>query len=76
MRAIMYLVALLSVNIAVFNLIPLPILDGGRSLLIFVEMLRGKPLNEKFEQGIMIASMVLMLLLFIIISIKDVFTFF
>lgn len=76
MRAIMYLVALLSVNIAVFNLIPLPILDGGRSLLIFVEMLRKKPLNEKFEQGIMIASMVLMLLLFIIISIKDVFTFF
>ncbi len=45
-RAIFYVVALLSINIAIFNLLPLPILDGGRSLLIFIEMLRGKPLNQ------------------------------
>ncbi len=75
-RAIFYVVALLSVNIAIFNLLPVPILDGGRSLLIFVEMLRGKPLNQKFEQGIMMVSMALLLLLFIFISIKDVFSFF
>lgn len=74
--AVMYIVAFLSINIAVFNLLPLPILDGGRSLLILIEIVRGKPLNAKFEQGIMVVSMILLFLLFIFISIKDVFTFF
>lgn len=75
-NAVMYLVALLSINIAIFNLLPLPILDGGRSLLIFIELIRGKPMNEKIEQGIMVLSMALLLMLFIFISIKDVFTLF
>lgn len=76
LRAVFYVVALLSVNIAIFNLLPLPILDGGRSLLILIEMIIGKPINQKIEQGLMIVSMALMLLLFILISIKDVFTLF
>ncbi|MDO8283131.1 MAG: RIP metalloprotease RseP [Thermodesulfovibrionia bacterium] len=44
-----YLIALISVNLAVINLFPVPVLDGGHLVFLCIEAVRGKPLNEKFQ---------------------------
>lgn len=66
------LLANLSVNLAVINMIPIPVMDGGRSVLIIIEMIIGRPLPEKFENGIMLVGLFLMLLLFVFIMGKDI----
>lgn len=70
------LLANLSVNLAVINLVPIPILDGGRAVLIFIEMIIGRPLPEKFEEVIMSIGVILMLFLFIFIMGKDIMKLF
>jgi regulator of sigma E protease len=40
-------VAIISINLAILNLLPVPVLDGGHIMFMFIELLRGKPLNEK-----------------------------
>lgn len=45
-----YLIALISVNLAVINLFPVPVLDGGHLIFLCIESIRGKPLNEKLEE--------------------------
>lgn len=66
------LIAVLSVNIAVFNLLPLPILDGGRVILTGIEWVLGKPLPEKIEHNLMGLSMILMLALFVFVTFQDI----
>ncbi|HHY19719.1 MAG TPA: site-2 protease family protein, partial [Firmicutes bacterium] len=44
---VLYLAVFLSVNFAILNLLPVPVLDGGWILLILIELIRGKPLTEK-----------------------------
>ena len=55
------LVAFISINLAVMNLLPIPGLDGGRILLLAVETIRRKPLDPRFENYINAAGMVLVL---------------
>lgn len=45
------MMAFISVQLAVFNLIPLPVLDGGLILLFLIESLRGKPLSQRFKEN-------------------------
>lgn len=66
------LVALLSVNLAVVNLIPIPVMDGGRALLTLVEMITGKPINKKVENVIMMLGVLLILALFVFIMVNDI----
>lgn len=66
------LLANLSVNLAVINMVPIPVMDGGRSVLILIEMIIGRPLPEKFENFIMMIGLFLMLLLFVFIMGKDI----
>ncbi|MEG0239829.1 RIP metalloprotease RseP [Anaerorhabdus sp.] len=70
--SLLLLVALLSLNVGIFNLLPLPILDGGRVVLIVAEIIIGKPLNKKFEIGLMTASMVLLFGLMIFATWQDI----
>jgi regulator of sigma E protease len=76
MLSLLYLTGLLSLNVALFNLIPLPLLDGGRAVLIFIEILIGKPVNAKIEQALMLASMILLLLLTLFVTSQDLFKLF
>ncbi len=46
-KPLLMLSAFISVNLGIFNLLPLPILDGGKILIYFIEKLRGKPFSEK-----------------------------
>ena len=74
---ILYLFAVIAMNLGVMNLMPLPALDGGRLFFRFVEVLRfGKPIDEKIEATIHGVGMMLLLGLMVIIAFKDVFMLF
>ena len=64
---------MLSVNLAVMNLLPIPALDGGRLLFILLEMLARRRLNPKWEERINTAGMVFLLALMVLILGNDVF---
>ena len=70
------LLALISLNLAVFNIIPIPALDGGRLFLLLVEKVKGSPLNPKIEMAINGIGFSFLLFLILIITIKDLFTLF
>lgn len=60
-------IALISLSLAVINILPIPALDGGRILFVVVEALRGKPLDRKLEAYIHgLGFMVLMLFIFVV----------
>lgn len=65
------LIALISVNVGIFNALPLPILDGGRSLITIGEMIFKKKLNPKIEQGIMLAAWAVIFVVFIYVTFND-----
>lgn len=67
------LVASLSVNLAVMNLLPIPVLDGGRALLTIIEMIIRRPIPKKLENAIMSVGLVMMLVIFVLIMYKDIF---
>jgi regulator of sigma E protease len=69
------LVATLNLVLVIMNLIPIPALDGGQTLLMLIEAVRGKPLNKKVERWIVNISMILLFGLMIAVSIKDFFQF-
>ena len=72
----LYIVTILSINLAVFNLIPFPALDGGRFLFLFIEGIRRKPLDKNVEAYINFIGIVLLLGLMIFISFKDILKLF
>ncbi|MDX1538200.1 sigma E protease regulator RseP [Arsukibacterium sp.] len=62
--AFLAFLALISVNLAVINLLPLPILDGGHLLYLVVELIRGKPVSEKAQEiGFRCGALVLLTLM-------------
>ncbi len=70
--ALVQLTALLSINLGVFNILPIPALDGGRILFVLYEMITGKPANKRIESALIIGSFVLLLALIIFVSIQDI----
>jgi len=69
---ILYLMGLLSINVAIFNLLPLPILDGGRVVLTVYEMIFKKPMSKKVEQALMVLSIGMLLLLMAFVTLQDI----
>lgn len=66
------LCVLLSVNLAIMNLLPLPALDGGRLVFIVLEMLRGKPVNQELEGRIHMIGMAALMTLMMFILYNDI----
>lgn len=54
---------LLSMSLVIFNLLPIPALDGGRLLFIVIEIIRGKPVDPQKRDGAFIGLVVLLLLM-------------
>ena len=71
-RFLLQFVALISVNLAILNIIPFPALDGGRALLLIIEKFKGSPVNQKVEAAINSVGFALLILLMIYATIKDV----
>ncbi|WP_333606536.1 sigma E protease regulator RseP [Arsukibacterium sp.] len=62
--AFLSFLALISVNLAVINLLPLPILDGGHLMYLVVELIRGKPVSERAQEiGFRFGALVLLMLM-------------
>ncbi|MFC7392582.1 RIP metalloprotease RseP [Scopulibacillus cellulosilyticus] len=64
--------ALLSINLGIVNLLPLPALDGGRLLFIIVEALRGKPVDPKRESLVHFIGFAFLMLLMIVVTWNDI----
>ena len=74
---ILYLFALIAMNLGVMNMLPIPALDGGRVFFRIVEILRfGKPINPKFEATVHGVGMTLLLMATAVIAFKDMFQLF
>ena len=65
-------IAALSINLAVLNLFPIPILDGGQILFTAIEGVRGRKISEKVMAAIQQASIAFLLALMLLVTIKDV----
>jgi regulator of sigma E protease len=70
-EALLMLMALISINIAILNLLPVPILDGGQVLLNVFESLRGKPLSDRTRNGIQYVGLAAVLLLLVTTTFND-----
>lgn len=73
---LLLVVALISINLGIVNLLPFPALDGGRVVLLIIESIRKKPLNQKVEVAINAAGLILLFTLMAIISVKDIINLF
>lgn len=70
------LIALITINLGIFNLLPIPALDGGRLVFILIEMIFRKPVPPKYEKWVHSVGMLLLLALMAIILVKDIWAFF
>lgn len=66
------IVLLLSVSLGIFNLLPIPALDGGRILFSVIEAIRGKRLTPELEERIHMIALMAMIVLFVFITILDI----
>ncbi len=62
---------LLSANLGVMNLLPIPALDGGRLVFLFLEVLRGKPINQEKEGFVHMIGLVALLILMVFVLFND-----
>ncbi|MCI6854425.1 MAG: RIP metalloprotease RseP [Firmicutes bacterium] len=67
-----FLTALICVNLAIINLLPLPALDGGRIIFVIYTMITGKTVSEKVEGAIHMVGMVLLLALMVFVTMNDI----
>ena len=68
---LLFFAAIISINLAVINILPLPALDGGQLAFLLIEGLRGKPLPNKIQENVMQTGLVLLLGLGIFLIVKD-----
>ncbi len=69
---LLHLLALISLNLAVINVLPFPALDGGRLLFLAIEKIKGSPVNPKIEKMANAFGFALLIFLMIVITIKDI----
>jgi len=70
---VIFILAFITINIGIVNLLPLPALDGGRLLFIFIEIIFRKPVPKKFEAWVHAAGFVLLIGLMIFITFNDIY---
>lgn len=67
------LTAIISINLAIMNLLPIPALDGGHLLFLIIEKIKGKPLNEEMIAKISNFFFLLLIILMLLIVFNDIF---
>lgn len=70
-ESLVWFLALISVNLGVMNLLPIPVLDGGHLLFYAVEAVKGSPLSMKAQQASFAAGAALMLLFMVFVTLND-----
>ncbi len=74
--ALLNIVAFITINVGIFNLLPLPALDGGRLVFLIIEAIRRKPIKPQYEGYVHFAGMILLFLLMIFVTINDILRLF
>ena len=72
---VVYLSALLSLNLAIMNMLPLPALDGGRLLVLLIRKITGKRVTDEMEGRIHFIGIVLLMLLMVFVTWNDIVKF-
>lgn len=73
---VLYFLAVISINIGIFNLIPIPALDGGKIVLNILEAIRRKPLKQEIETYVTMAGVVIMVVLMLAVTWNDIMRLF
>ena len=73
---VLYFLAMISINLGIFNLIPIPALDGGKIVLNILEAIRRKPLKQEIETYVTLAGVVIMVVLMIAVTWNDIMRLF
>lgn len=68
---ILYMSILLSANLGIVNLFPIPALDGGRLVFLIIEAIRGKPINREKEGMVHLAGLMLLMVLMVVVLFHD-----
>jgi regulator of sigma E protease len=74
LTTVLDLVVVISINLGVMNLLPIPALDGGHIFIYLIEVVRRKPMKRELEGIINLVGLVLMLALAVLVAIKDIIT--
>ncbi len=69
---VLMILAMITINLGIFNLVPFPALDGGRLLFLLIELLRGKPINQKYEIIVNTAGMFMLLTFMAFVTFSDI----
>jgi regulator of sigma E protease len=69
---LLFFMALISINLAVINFLPLPIVDGGQFLFLVYEQFRGKPVPAGFQNAVTMAGLVLIGCVFLVVTYNDI----
>lgn len=72
---ILQFTALLSINLAIINLLPFPALDGGRIIFLAIEKVKGSPVGRELENAVHTAGFMILILLMVIITFRDLSTY-
>ena len=70
--SLIYLFTLITMNLGVFNLLPLPALDGGRIIFLIIEGIIRRPVKKEFEQAVNTAGIMILLALMLLVTFKDI----
>ncbi len=70
--SVLMMLAMITINLGVFNLIPFPALDGGRLVFLFIELLRGKPVPQKYEIFVNAAGFILLMTFMLFVTFSDI----
>ncbi len=73
--SVLFFTGLISINLGVFNLLPIPALDGSRVVFLIIELLRGKPIDPNKEGFIHMIGFILLILLMIVVAYNDIIKF-
>ena len=73
---VLNITALLAINIGIFNLLPIPALDGSRILFCIIEMIKGSPINREKEGTIHFIGFILLMALAVFVAVQDVIKLF
>ncbi|MDO8435782.1 MAG: M50 family metallopeptidase [bacterium] len=69
-------IGMIAIYIALFNILPIPAVDGGKLFFLAIEAIRRKPISEKIEQSVTTVFFMLLLALMVLVTIKDVMKLF
>ena len=69
------MIGMLSINVAIINLLPIPAFDGGKLMFLFIEGIRKKPVSQKIEERITAVFFISLIILMVFVTIKDIRNF-